>query len=104
MGTAVASVRVYAVRGESRERFTKHLYTVATMMPTIVKENGADLVRLVHTARREQAQMIIEGDEETTTGVTRLLRMPDDNVLSYRVIAVNNAAINHLFDNRYGTG
>jgi adenosylhomocysteinase len=42
--------------------------------------------------------------EETTTGVVRLRAMAEAGVLRFPVIAVNDAATKHLFDNRYGTG
>ncbi|HEY6937054.1 MAG TPA: adenosylhomocysteinase, partial [Terriglobales bacterium] len=47
---------------------------------------------------------IIGGTEETTTGVIRLRAMAKEGVLRYPIIAVNDAATKHLFDNRYGTG
>jgi adenosylhomocysteinase len=42
--------------------------------------------------------------EETTTGVIRLRALEKDGALRIPVIAVNDAATKHLFDNRYGTG
>jgi adenosylhomocysteinase len=42
--------------------------------------------------------------EETTTGVIRLRALANEGKLRFPVIAVNDAATKHLFDNRYGTG
>ena len=42
--------------------------------------------------------------EETTTGVIRLRAMANDGVLRFPVVAVNDSATKHLFDNRHGTG
>ena len=42
--------------------------------------------------------------EETTTGVIRLRALEREGALKFPVIAVNDAATKHLFDNRYGTG
>jgi adenosylhomocysteinase len=42
--------------------------------------------------------------EETTTGVIRLRALANEGKLKFPVIAVNDAATKHLFDNRYGTG
>ena len=42
--------------------------------------------------------------EETTTGVIRLRAMERKGALRIPVIAVNDADVKHLFDNRYGTG
>ncbi len=47
---------------------------------------------------------VLGSTEETTTGVIRLRAMERDGVLPFPVIAVNDAATKHLFDNRYGTG
>ena len=47
---------------------------------------------------------IVGGTEETTTGVIRLRAMANDGALRFPVIAVNDSATKHLFDNRYGTG
>jgi adenosylhomocysteinase len=47
---------------------------------------------------------VIGSMEETTTGVIRLRAMEKDGVLKFPVIAVNDAATKHMFDNRYGTG
>ena len=47
---------------------------------------------------------MIGGCEETTTGVIRLRAMAAEGALRYPIIAVNDAATKHMFDNRYGTG
>jgi adenosylhomocysteinase len=67
-------------------------------------DDGADVIGVLHSARREQLGDIIAGMEETTTGVIRLKAMEADGALAFPVIAVNEARTKHLFDNRYGTG
>jgi adenosylhomocysteinase len=67
-------------------------------------DDGADVIGVLHTARREQLSDIIAGMEETTTGVIRLKAMEADGALAFPVIAVNDARTKHFFDNRYGTG
>jgi adenosylhomocysteinase len=67
-------------------------------------DDGADLVTILHTKRQELLEHVIGGTEETTTGVIRLNAMAKDGVLKYPIIAINDAATKHLFDNRYGTG
>ena len=47
---------------------------------------------------------LIGGSEETSTGVQRLRAMEAEGVLRFPMVAVNNARMKHLFDNRYGTG
>jgi adenosylhomocysteinase len=67
-------------------------------------DDGADVIGVLHSHRREQLSDIIAGTEETTTGVIRLKAMEADGALAFPVIAVNEAKTKHLFDNRYGTG
>jgi adenosylhomocysteinase len=98
------NIDVYAIRGADRAQYFAHLKAALDKTPTLTIDDGADLVHLVHTGPRDLAKEIRGGTEETTTGVTRLVSMAKENVLAYPVIAVNNAATKHLFDNRYGTG
>ena len=67
-------------------------------------DDGADVISVLHSARRDQLGDIIAGMEETTTGVIRLKAMEADGALEFPVIAVNEARTKHFFDNRYGTG
>ena len=67
-------------------------------------DDGADLVSVLHTKRKDVLDGVIGGTEETTTGVIRLRAMAKEGVLRYPIIAVNDADTKHLFDNRYGTG
>ena len=67
-------------------------------------DDGADVIGVLHSARREQLGDIIAGTEETTTGVIRLKALEADGKLGFPIIAVNEAKTKHLFDNRYGTG
>jgi adenosylhomocysteinase len=47
---------------------------------------------------------VLGASEETTTGVLKLRAMTAEEVLPFPVLAVNDAKMKHLFDNRYGTG
>jgi len=60
------------------------------------------LATVLHTDRTELNP--IGSTEETTTGVIRLRAMAEDGTLRLPVVAVNDSATKHLFDNRYGTG
>jgi adenosylhomocysteinase len=67
-------------------------------------DDGADVIGVLHSARREQLGDIIAGTEETTTGVIRLKALEAEGKLGFPIIAVNEAQTKHMFDNRYGTG
>lgn len=95
---------VYAWRGETVEEYYENLNRVLDHNPNIVIDDGADLIVHIHKARRELLKDIIGGTEETTTGVVRLRNMERKGELMFPVIAVNNAYMKYLFDNRYGTG
>jgi adenosylhomocysteinase len=67
-------------------------------------DDGADVIGVLHSHRREQLGDIIAGTEETTPGVIRLKALEREGALGFPIIAVNEAKTKHLFDNRYGTG
>jgi len=95
-------IPVYAIRGEDSDTYYKHINTVLDYAPAITMDDGADLATLLHTDRRDIE--VIGSTEETTTGVIRLKAMYADGTLRVPVVAVNDSATKHLFDNRYGTG
>jgi adenosylhomocysteinase len=84
--------------------YYKHINAAVDHKPVITLDDGADLVNELHTRRTKDASRIIASMEETTTGVIRLRAMANAGLLRFPVIAVNDAATKHLFDNRYGTG
>lgn len=94
---------VYAWRGNDEEYYAC-IRSVLQLNPAILIDDGADLIV---TAHREWENLLKEGfgaQEETTTGVTRLRIMDKEGALKTPVIAVNDAKIKMMFDNRYGTG
>lgn len=97
-------ISVFAIKGEDKETYYKHIHQALDIQPQITMDDGCDLVSVLHTDRREGLANVIGGTEETTTGVIRLRAMAKEGVLQYPVIAINDAYTKHLFDNRYGTG
>ncbi|MFQ3611808.1 MAG: adenosylhomocysteinase [Fimbriimonadales bacterium] len=97
-------IAVFAIKGEDKETYYKHIHQTLDIKPHITMDDGCDLVSVLHTERRDGLETVIGGTEETTTGVIRLRAMAKDGVLAYPVIAINDAYTKHLFDNRYGTG
>ena len=95
-------VPVFAVRGEDSERYYGHLREILDAEPHLTMDDGADLVTTL--LKERPAQSPVGSTEETTTGVIRLRAMEDDGVLRFPVVAVNDSATKHLFDNRHGTG
>lgn len=99
-----SGITVYAIHGESIEEYHRFLEMTLDTMPDAIIDDGADMVSLLHKDRPEQARAIIGGCEETTTGIVRLKSMDNDQALLFPMMAVNDAYMKYLFDNRYGTG
>ncbi|MEN6441320.1 MAG: adenosylhomocysteinase [Syntrophobacter sp.] len=97
-------IPVFAIKGEDKETYYRHINRALEHLPQVTMDDGADLVGILHSERRELLANVIGGTEETTTGVIRLRSMADKGVLQYPIVAVNDADTKHLFDNRYGTG
>ncbi len=97
-------IPVFAVHGENRARYYRHINSAIDHKPVITFDDGADLVNELHTRRQKESERILASMEETTTGVIRLRAMDSSGKLKFPVIAVNDAKSKHLFDNRYGTG
>ncbi|MBU0586664.1 adenosylhomocysteinase [Candidatus Micrarchaeota archaeon] len=97
-------VSVYAYKGETKQDYYRYLNLVLDAEPQLTIDDGADLVSLIHTKRKELIPNLIAGSEETTTGIIRLRAMEKDNALKYPIIAVNDNKTKHLLDNYYGTG
>ena len=97
-------IPVFAIRGVDKKGYYRHISSTLDLEPNITMDDGADLVSMIHSDRRELIPAIIGGTEETTTGVIRLRSMQTEGALQYPIIAVNDALTKHFFDNRYGTG
>ena len=94
----------FAIKGEDTSTYYNHILMGLSHGPHITLDDGADLVSILHTEKRELLSGVFGGTEETTTGVIRLRNMANAGKLEYPIIAVNEADTKHMFDNRYGTG
>jgi adenosylhomocysteinase len=97
-------ISVFAIKGEDNDTYYSHIEAAVDHRPHITMDDGADVIGVLHSHRREQLGDVIAGTEETTTGVIRLKALERDGKLGFPVVAVNEARTKHLFDNRYGTG
>jgi adenosylhomocysteinase len=97
-------IAVFAIKGEDNDTYYQHIEAAVDHKPQLTMDDGADVIGVLHSHRREQLGDIIAGTEETTTGVIRLKALEADGALGFPIIAVNEAKTKHLFDNRYGTG
>jgi adenosylhomocysteinase len=105
---AVAALRdsgidTQAEKGESTGAYHAAIRAMLEVEPEVIIDDGADLVVLAHTERPDRGS-ILGSTEETTTGITRLRALEREGKLRFPAIDVNDAAMKHLFDNRYGCG
>ncbi len=97
-------IPTFAIKGEDNKTYYSHISSVLDFGPNITMDDGADVISIIHSSRKELQGNVYGGTEETTTGVIRLKSMESKGVLRYPIIAVNDAKTKHFFDNRYGTG
>ncbi|MBI3088391.1 MAG: adenosylhomocysteinase [Candidatus Omnitrophica bacterium] len=99
-----SGIPVFAIRGEGRATYYRHITSVLAIQPHVTMDDGADLVSTIHKHPEQFGTRVVGGTEETTTGVIRLRSLEAHGRLRYPIIAVNDAKTKQLFDNRYGTG
>ncbi len=97
-------ISVFAIKGESEKTYYSHISKILDNKPQVILDDGADTISQLHLYRKQQLSSIFGGIEETTTGVIRLRSMEKEGILSFPIIAANDAETKYLFDNRYGTG
>ena len=97
-------ISVFAYHDATEEEYFRHLEKCLEVRPNIIIDDGCDLVTLIHNKRPDLAEDVWGGCEETTTGIIRLRALDKDGLLMFPMMAVNDADMKHLFDNRYGTG
>ena len=97
-------LNVFAWHGATEDEYNEHISEVLKIGPSIIIDDGGDLVHRMHTDYKDLLSSVIGGCEETTTGIIRLKAMDREGSLAFPMVMVNNADCKHLFDNRYGTG
>jgi adenosylhomocysteinase len=120
-------IATFSIKGEDNDTYYKHLAATLDAKPQFTMDDGADLVSMLHSKRRDLLPKVRGGTEETTTGVIRLRSLAQEGQkqkalratgtegqkvrsiaeakgLAYPIVAVNDAKTKHFFDNRYGTG
>ncbi|MDO4989700.1 MAG: adenosylhomocysteinase [Eubacteriales bacterium] len=101
---AAGGIEVFARHGCTMEEYEDCLCRVLEPGPSIIIDDGGDLVHLMHTRYTQLIPGVIGGCEETTTGIHRLRAMARKGELRFPMVMVNEADCKHMFDNRYGTG
>ncbi|MEG1502196.1 MAG: adenosylhomocysteinase [Synergistaceae bacterium] len=97
-------IHVFSQRGMNSEEYAENIRRMLDWNPTIIIDDGGDVVSMIINERKDLIPLLLGGCEETTTGIKRLKAMDKEGVLPFPMLAVNDARSKHLFDNRYGTG
>src|SRR5512141_2074493 len=64
-------IPTFAIKGEDNDKYYSHIMAAVDHKPQLTMDDGADVISVLHSDRREQLGDIIAGMEETTTGVIR---------------------------------
>jgi len=92
---------IFGTRDDTLDRHEKNVAGVVAAAPTILLDNGADLVAGV--AQSGQTAQIVGGTEETTSGGYRLRAELADHV-SYPVIVINDSPLKAIGENKHAVG
>jgi adenosylhomocysteinase len=99
-----SGVRAFARYGCDTAEYQDCHTRALSLEPDLIVDDGGDLVTALHARFSHSIPRVAGACEETTTGLTRLRSMEKAKALKIPVIAVNDAQMKYLFDNRYGTG
>lgn len=99
-----AGLAVFAEAGASPERVAELREGFIDTRIEYLSDDGAGVVRQIHTKRRDALEHLRGVAEETTSGVRPLRVMASEGALEVPCVAVNDARTKLLFDNVYGTG
>lgn len=99
-----AGLSVFAEAGAPPERVAELRESFIDTRIEYLSDDGAGVVRQIHTKRRDALEHLRGVAEETTSGVRPLRVMEAEGALEVPCVAVNDARTKLAFDNVYGTG
>ncbi|OAF66103.1 hypothetical protein A3Q56_06174 [Intoshia linei] len=97
---------VYAWKGESEEEYLwciEQTIFFGQQPLNMILDDGGDLTNYVHEKYPDLCTGIRGITEETTTGISNLLNLHNQNKLKIRSINVNDSVTKSKFDNKYGS-
>src|SRR5262245_33878231 len=80
------AIPTFAIKGEDHKTYYRHITEALNRRPNLTMDDGADLVSVLHSERKDLLENVIGGTEETTTGVIRLRAMAKEGVLKYPIV------------------
>ncbi|RLE37433.1 adenosylhomocysteinase, partial [Candidatus Acetothermia bacterium] len=97
-------ITVSARHGEPLEEHAASIDQLLDSSPTLIVEDGGEVIGRIVERGIDRLPRLIGICEETTTGVEQLRKLERKGKLPIPAIAVNDARMKYLLDNRYGTG
>jgi len=97
-------LHVYAKHGATLDEMHDYMSMALDIRPSVVIDDGGDIVELLHDDRNELSADVLGACEETTTGVLRARALAKAGELDFPVMLINEARCKYLFDNVHGTG
>ena len=61
-------ISVYAIKGENRRTYYNHILQALSIAPHVTMDDGADLVSVIHTERKEYLKNVTGGAEGAAAG------------------------------------
>jgi adenosylhomocysteinase len=101
---AEEGLHLYARHGATPEEMRGYMSMALDLRPSLVIDDGGDIVELLHDERKELLPEVIGACEETTSGVMRARARARAGQLAFPVMLINDARCKYLFDNVHGTG
>src|SRR5438270_13969431 len=92
----VYDISCFAIKGEDHDTYYAHIEAAVDHKPHFTMDDGADVISVLHSARREQLSDIIAGTEETPTGAIRLKAPESEGKPDLPIIAVHEALAKHI--------
>jgi len=90
--------------GETSEEYERNLQCLLSFDPDLILDDGFDLTTMLVERFPQKVGKVIGVTEETTRALLEPETWQKLGKLPFPVMAVNDARVKHLFDNRYGTG
>src|SRR3989442_284643 len=97
-------VSVFARKGEDRDTYYRHIGAVLETKPVLTMDDGADVVTLLHTERRELLPGGGGGGGGRARGGIRPSAAGREGGPPYPPTAGDEARSKHMFYHQYGTG
>jgi len=86
-------ISTFARRDADTETASRHVQALVETRPQLILEEGAEVVGVLHTRRRELLSHVLGSTEETVAGAHRLRALARAGVLGHPVIAVGEARL-----------